>query len=412
MRIIIFTKSINRDSGGTATMLDVADTLYQLGHDVHIGLLATSKLFYLIHGRKKVRTQVPVKNIHTVPSNLGRLLFRRPKINKYRGYFTEKILRPLYIFINKSHGFATQRIFFRKLRNADFVLTSLFFEGANEKLRSVTNAKIILNHAGSVESFEKFWLSKIHQPISGDKNLSLYVNYCRQYDKILFQAPDQADECRNKSQYLKNLPFVIKPSCEESKVIAAKLSISPYTKKTYNIVNVGSVNRRKAQHHSIDAFALIANKYPNIHLHFVGGILDIDYYNELLGESFKKFSNRIHFHGHKYDYLRYLSKSDALLQTSNAEGVSRIVREAMLLRIPIISFEISGIKSILKSGSEAYLVEPGNIEGIAQFIGNIIEDKESCRQLASAAHQKYLLSHSWTAYADAWQYQLSKICRK
>jgi glycosyltransferase involved in cell wall biosynthesis len=304
--------------------------------------------------------------------------------------------------------------FYYILKNSKIIFAAVpFKQGASEELRKNTKGRVVLNHPGSVHSFEEYWLSNYNKPLSYKENLSLYVNYCNQFDKILFQAEDQANECANKAPCLKSLPIVIKPTCDEKTVLRALNSKTPYDQKDFNIVNIGSIQSRKAQEFSIQAFDLFLRKETNsnVKLHFVGTILDMGYYKEIykmiqtLG-----LEDKVFFYQNRTDYLRFIAHADILLQSSRSEGVSRVLRESMLLKVPIVSFKISGTKDILShENNEAFLAKPFDTEELAIGIEKIHFDKKYKSDLKSNAFEKYVKYYSSVKYASAWIDALNNI---
>ncbi len=409
MKILVLTKSISRNTGGSSTILDASETLYTLGYDVYLGLIASSPISYVLFNKKHSKTIIPFKNIYAVPKSLTKYLYKWKKGRK-RGFFIDNIVKPFFIILNDSTRLFQKRKFIKILHEVDVIITAVpFYTGAMEAIKSYSKAKIILNHAGSVHSYEKFWLTKSHQPKTPQKNLSLYVNYCNQFDYILFQADDQAKECKQQSPLLANSPIVVKPSCEEKKVIAAKKSNSPYKSDTFNIVNIGSIQPRKAQDLSVEVLLKLINEYPNIHMHFVGVVHDTDFLKRLKTEIEKHNLNNVHFYGHRYDYLRFLAHADILLQTSKAEGVSRVIREAMLIKTLVVSFKIPGISSTLENNKEAILIEPFDIVKLTNSIKELYNNRKLKESLTNSAFNRYLLDHSWVSYANSWETILNNL---
>lgn len=401
-KVLIITKSISRNTGGGSSILDLAEKLRNIGYDINLGLLVSSKLAYIIRDYKKHKTIIPLTKIYALPKDLKNILLDKKALLARASSLIDKSCKFFGLWMTDIEGFLFKSKFYNTLKRSEVVIFAVpLSRGAKEFIKSKTNARLVYNHAGSVDTYENFWLTNRNRPKNYNDNYSLYINYCKQFDNILFQAYDQAEECSKKASILKDLPVVIKPTCEENKVLSAKKTDSPYIDNTFNIVNIGSIMPRKAQEMSIQAFELVASKYSNVFLHFVGSLYsDPDYYLNIkkLAKT-RNLENRIHFHGHRDDYLRYLAHADILLQTSRAEGVSRIIRESMLLKIPIVSFEISGIKSTLEADKEAFLIKPFEVHKIAYAIEHIVSDPTITIDVVESAFQKYLSNHSSVVYA-------------
>ena len=155
---------------------------------------------------------------------------------------------------------------------ADIIIKSMTMSGFELSLfRKRYKAIIVQNHAGSPHAYENYWLTEDQRPLNSDPSLSIYVNFCLAFDKILFQAEDQAKDCAQRHPGLSSKVVTISPTCDEEKVIAAKDEKSPYNSEFVNLINVGTIQPRKAQHLTIESFQFILKSHPNTRLHFVGG---------------------------------------------------------------------------------------------------------------------------------------------
>lgn len=80
--------------------------------------------------------------------------------------------------------------------------------------------------------------------------------------------------------------------------------------------------------------------------------------------------------GDKKDSL--FKKSTMFLLPSYTEAMPMSILEAMGYGLPIVSTNVGGIPQLVKRGVNGYLYEPGDIEGIAKGIIEILRDKEKC----------------------------------
>jgi len=285
--------------------------------------------------------------------------------------------------------------------SSDVVIKSLVLTGYEmEFLRRRTKSTIIQNHAGSPETYEKYWLKD--EQLSQDMNVNLppYVRFCLMFDKILFQSKLQAQECESKHKKLAGKSLVLLPTCNESEAENAARSHSPFPSDQIALINVGVLSPRKAQLETIQAFEKIASNFPNLRLYFLGSTtMWKQYYKEIFFHV-KEFGldDKIRFLGHRGDYLRYMAHADCIIQTSRAEGVSRVLRESMFLKLPIVSYAISGTVDLVKNGSEALLVDPGDVEGLSKALTTLLTDESRREDLAERAHDKYLLRHANQVY--------------
>ncbi len=401
-RILFLQNSISRKSGGASSILDLAETAHYLGHETLLGL-TTGHLLHLIKKNFGHSTVTPLQKIITVPNS-----FNLATNNKYKSNLNDakktiaKILVRFGSINNK---------FINLLSQVDLIIVAtLFTKNSLVEIKSKSRVPIIYNHAGSPDTFENYWLHQEFFPEMSKRKR--YINFCNQFDGILFQSCDQAEECIRRGAIHKSKSIVIEPSCLEKQVLAASQTKSPYSFQKRAIVCVGSIQKRKSQHWAVKVFSKAVQIYPEIELHFVGNISEKEYFKGLIN-NIKELGleEKIIFHGHRYDYLKYMAHAEILIQTSTSEGVSRVLREAMLMRLPIISFAISGTSTLLRSGKDAMLIPPYDIDMMAQAVISLVNNKEKKNDITHSAFIRYLEHNSWSAYATKIQEMIQKFSK-
>lgn|GEM_PF-1749538 len=388
--IILLMRSVSRKHGGASSALDIAETLQTLNYDVKI-LLYSGYLRHILYNKEK--TILSHKNIYTLPHFIKTKNLLKSSLKSNIKRFVKNIF---YLIDPK-------RFQFRELLSeANLIIDFIsLHERGIRKIRDISQAPIILNHAGSPNGYENFGITNDYfvKPIEDIKDR--YKAFCKFYDMILFQSSEQANEYALIDSTYKDRCLVVPPSCQETNVLAASQLNSPYNRNKRIIVCVGSVQPRKAQDQAIEAFNIIQAKYSNLELHFVGDLINPTYYSQLL----KIIENhglkqKIFFHGHRTDYLQFMAHAEIILQTSKSEGVSRILREAMLMRRPIVSYDISGTRELLAAGTEALLVEAQNIQALTNALSQHLDSPIQANVLAENAFQKYAKNNSWIVYAS------------
>lgn len=144
-----------------------------------------------------------------------------------------------------------------------------------------------------------------------------------------------------------------------------------FQSKTINILYVGSLTKRKAVQYLIEAFDRINNHYSNCILHIVG---DGELYNDLQ----KNSCENIIFHGHlnrKIELSNLYKLADIFICPSLSEGFPRVLYEAMIHSVPIITTDVDGIKFFFKDKIDALLIPPENAEQIFNKFCLIANDK-------------------------------------
>lgn len=397
--ILILIERIYRDNGGASTTLDLSETIFNLGYDAKVALAIGNVIKYKFYPaslyKQIVKFDVPAKNLYSMPSSYP---IGKEKNNQSKRLNIRSIVSTVSEFVDNR-----EKTFKKALSEADLIIDACMMPHSTFNLiRKGSCAPIIYNHNGSPEAVGNYWIEPYHLPESDFKKDDKYARFCKRYDGILFQAEDQAKACAETGAMPAERCFVVPPSSQENEVISAPLASSPYSKGRRSVVCVGSVQPRKAQDLAIAAFNEIADQFKDTDLHFVGGGsgLEGEFGNKLHALVKENgLESRVYFHGHRKDYLRFMAHATVLVQSSKAEGVSRILREAMLIQLPIVSFGIKGTSATLKDGAEALLAEPDNPADLADKLQKVLSDENVAKSLAENAHKKYLLNHSWPQYA-------------
>ncbi len=89
-----------------------------------------------------------------------------------------------------------------------------------------------------------------------------------------------------------------------------------------------------------------------------------------------------------------IAGADALLVTSDTEGVPIVVLEAMRAGVPVVATRVGGLPEILREGETGMLVEPATVARFAESIGRLLASNEFARRVADAAQAAFLRNHT------------------
>ncbi len=140
----------------------------------------------------------------------------------------------------------------------------------------------------------------------------------------------------------------------------------------WNILFVGYIWRRKGCYELLQAAAILHQRGVDFQLWLVGQNALEDY-----PESFDLISERVHFTGHVSDRAelsRYYQQADLFCLPSHDEGFPRVLYEAMLYKVPIVTTFVGSIPGLMRDGYNCLRVEVGNPRQLADVIQRALDD--------------------------------------
>jgi glycosyltransferase involved in cell wall biosynthesis len=76
--------------------------------------------------------------------------------------------------------------------------------------------------------------------------------------------------------------------------------------------------------------------------------------------------------------------SDAVVHASYREGLARVLPQALLAGVPVVSYDVDGAGEALQTGEGGVLVPPGDVRALAAGITDVLSDPERWRDSARA----------------------------
>lgn len=136
------------------------------------------------------------------------------------------------------------------------------------------------------------------------------------------------------------------------------------------IISVGRLYPQKNQEMMIRAFAQIADEFPDWQLVIYGeGPLRAEL--EFLVSSFK-LEGRVLLLGRTEHVIEELRKSKIFCMSSDYEGMSNAMIEAICVGLPIITTKVSGTEELIRDGENGFIVEIGNKDEFAKYFFQLI----------------------------------------
>lgn len=95
-----------------------------------------------------------------------------------------------------------------------------------------------------------------------------------------------------------------------------------------------------------------------------------------------------------------LSKSNCFVLPSYAEGLPMAMLEAMAYGMPVIATRVGAIPEVVTDGVEGFLIDPGDVEALADRMVRLSKAPDLCRRMGQAARKRVRERYSLDAMVE------------
>jgi glycosyltransferase involved in cell wall biosynthesis len=148
------------------------------------------------------------------------------------------------------------------------------------------------------------------------------------------------------------------------------------------IGTVGNLTRKKNQEMMLRATAILSQRVPNVRLVLIGtGPLE-ENLRRLAARL--RIEERVTFLGSREDVLELLPGFDTFCLSSQFEGLSIALVEAMATGIPCVATAVGGMPEVVEDGVSGLLVPAGATEELATALEKVLRDETLRSRLCEA----------------------------
>lgn len=174
-----------------------------------------------------------------------------------------------------------------------------------------------------------------------------------------------------------------------------------FTQDSFVVCQVARLHPNKGQNYLIEAVASLAAAVPSLKCLIVGGG-DALYEKTLKALSAKlNVEDRVVFTGTRLDVPKIVSGVDAFVLPSLQEGIPVTIMEAMALSVPVICFDVGGIRELCPDSGDERLLEfirPKDVAGLAEKISAVAGNPSKYKKNAASASERIRKHFDSTAY--------------
>lgn len=179
-----------------------------------------------------------------------------------------------------------------------------------------------------------------------------------------------------------------------------------------SILSIGRFSFQKGYLIGILAIKLLVDKGYNIRWNIIGDgplLEEIMFHIHAL-----HLENTIILHGkkNKNEVNAWINKSDIFLLTSVYEGIPNVVLEAMAMELPVVTTRSGGVDEVIDHGADGFIAELYNMNEIANFLEQLITNKELAIKMGKEARKKILADYTIQRQLDVFQKNYSKLLER
>lgn len=171
-----------------------------------------------------------------------------------------------------------------------------------------------------------------------------------------------------------------------------------------DLIIVGNLVPRKR----IDLFLEIVGHVRNIHPDIRAVILGDGPLRESLESHTKELNLQdvVYFAGHQDNVAQWLKQAKLFVLTSEAEGLSQAMIQAMLCGLPAIVSHVGEAEELVQDGVSGFLIQDLDINAFVKAIIRLLENQTMLKDFSKAARQSaercdvHFLAQKWDAIFD------------
>lgn len=181
--------------------------------------------------------------------------------------------------------------------------------------------------------------------------------------------------------------------------------------KENTIISVGKLDGQKNQKLLINAFASIAEDFPDWKLVIYGEGRERDSLESLVSSFKSQVSSRILLPGRCETVIEEMNKAKVFAFSSDFEGMSNAILEAVCVGLPVVTTNVSGAAELVKDGEGGFVVPIRDGKALADALRTILLD-EQLREKMARENKARAKEFKLDMIVDQWESLILQICKQ
>lgn len=190
---------------------------------------------------------------------------------------------------------------------------------------------------------------------------------------------------------------------KKSIVIPNPVTVQAYASENKEkvIVTVGRLEKPKNYKMLINAFSLFYQTHPDYRLRFYGtGTLEKKLKNQVRNLG---LTDAVDFMGNTMDVHLQIKNASLFVLSSDFEGLSNALIEAMMMGLPCISTDCNGADAIIDANESGMIIRRGDTHALAEAMCKMIDDRKLAESYAAEAHRRTMSRFSADLICKQWK---------
>lgn len=182
-------------------------------------------------------------------------------------------------------------------------------------------------------------------------------------------------------------------------------SLAPVEKKN-RIISIGKLDYQKNQKILIQAFAKLAPLYSDYQLLIYGEGPLRDNLQHLIDDL--QLKDRVLLPGRSDKVLEEMNQSKMFVFSSDFEGLSNALIEAVCVGLPIVTTRVSGVSELIENGKTGFVVPCRDVDAFADAMRVLLDDENLMKKMGNE-NKKKVAMFDLNNIAGQWEDLINKV---